>query len=458
MATAATFSAAWLAGMSMAFEALEQPDGTLRNPLQADLSSLLPFLLACIPAVLAAGAAAAGALSVVRSRPAALGLTAGVQVALGLVGLLHQLFQRQAGLLALLGWALLGAGSAVAAWRLFFAKAGSPASPLQRKGSVDPELAAVLMAEGSGRFSSGGEVADGSGVQQRLQAQQRGGSSWDLLDGKQQRGQQGQQQQGGVYSPAAAGAGMPSSIDSNGFVQVPGPPPPFAAVYQAAASSGPGSTASAYNAPYSRDANASPEGILHLYSEPAQLPGLVVTVPSEAYKHVGVPPLLPYTLLVLLGYLLPYGMTVAAAVTTNLDGSSQLAVPLALLALPLGGAVAGLLCYAFSLSKQAVVALSAAVYSIAPVTAACILVTLPVGVVPTEEISYGSDATRDRQSMVAAGAMIAAGLLVCWPAAGRTNGSSAGAGVVVGAAASVFISALLGALCLGTPYCLVSAS
>jgi zinc transporter ZupT len=452
VATAATFSAAWLAGMSMAFDALEQPDGTLRNPLQADLSSLLPFLLACIPPVLAAGAAAAGALSVVRSRPAALGLTAGVQVALGMVGLLHQLFQRQAGLLALLGWALLGAGLAVAAWRLFFAKAGSPASPLQRKASVDPELAAVLMAEGSGRFSSGGEAAEGNGVQQRLQAQQRSGSSWDLLDGKQQQGQQG-----GVFSPAAAAAGMPSSIDSNGFVQVPGPPLPFAASYQAAASSRPGSTASAYNEPYSRDANHSPEGILHLYSEAARLPGLV-TVPSEAYKHVGVQPLLPYTLLVLLGYLLPYGMTVAAAVTTNLDGSSQLALPLALLALPLGGAVAGLLCFAFSLSRQVVVALSAAMYSIAPITAACILVTLPVGVVPMEEISYGSDATQDRLSMVAAGAMIAAGLLVCWPAAGRTNGSRAGAGAVVGAAASVFISVLLGALCLGSPYCLVSAS
>jgi hypothetical protein len=84
-----------MAGMGMIFAALEQPDGSMRSPLQADLGTLLPFLLACLPAAAAAGAAAMGLLLAVRSQPAALGLAAGVQVALGLVALLQQLARGQ---------------------------------------------------------------------------------------------------------------------------------------------------------------------------------------------------------------------------------------------------------------------------------------------------------------------------------------------------------------------------
>jgi hypothetical protein len=112
VATAATFAAAWMAGMSMMFQSLEQPDGSLRSPLQADWGTLLPFLLACVPAVAAAGAAALGALAAVRSRPAALGLAAGVQVSLGLVALLQQLARGQGSLVSGQGPALYCARAA----------------------------------------------------------------------------------------------------------------------------------------------------------------------------------------------------------------------------------------------------------------------------------------------------------------------------------------------------------
>ena len=58
VATAATFSAAWLEGLRMALATLEKPDGTLMAPTLMDarlLPALSALLLLGVPALLAGG-------------------------------------------------------------------------------------------------------------------------------------------------------------------------------------------------------------------------------------------------------------------------------------------------------------------------------------------------------------------------------------------------------------------
>lgn len=59
VATAATFSAAWLEGLRMALAGLETPGGSLVSPIPGDLAVLLPTLALLFPAVLPATAAGA---------------------------------------------------------------------------------------------------------------------------------------------------------------------------------------------------------------------------------------------------------------------------------------------------------------------------------------------------------------------------------------------------------------
>lgn len=58
IATAATFSAAWLEALRMGFALLERPDGSLASPFRGDAALYLPTLLVLLPA--AAPAALAG--------------------------------------------------------------------------------------------------------------------------------------------------------------------------------------------------------------------------------------------------------------------------------------------------------------------------------------------------------------------------------------------------------------
>lgn len=57
VATAATFSAAWLEGLRMGMAKLERPDGSLASPFAGDLSVVLPTLAALLPVALPAAAA-----------------------------------------------------------------------------------------------------------------------------------------------------------------------------------------------------------------------------------------------------------------------------------------------------------------------------------------------------------------------------------------------------------------
>ncbi len=59
IATAATFSAAWLEGLRMALALLERPDGSLASPFAGDPVVVLPTLAALLPAALPAAAAGA---------------------------------------------------------------------------------------------------------------------------------------------------------------------------------------------------------------------------------------------------------------------------------------------------------------------------------------------------------------------------------------------------------------
>jgi zinc transporter ZupT len=243
-------------------------------------------------------------------------------------------------------------------------------------------------------------------------------------------------------------------VDSSGYVQVQEPLPFAVAVAQQQQQQQ--QNGGAHAAGFSDAARAaapSPVGIMQLYDQPAHLAGLAAAG-SEAYKHVDSQPVVPYTLLLLLCYLVPYGMQVAGAAKANLEEAVSLGLPLALLALPLGAALGGVLSTVLGQRKRLVAGLAAALYSVAPLTAGGILAALPIGVVPAEEIAFDGAATGGALAAVAAGALVAAGLLVCWPAAGRSNGSRAGAGVFVGAAVTLLVCAVLGALCMGTPYCL----
>ncbi len=58
IATAATFSAAWLEALRMGFALLERPDGSLASPFLGDAALTLPTLLVLLPA--AAPSALAG--------------------------------------------------------------------------------------------------------------------------------------------------------------------------------------------------------------------------------------------------------------------------------------------------------------------------------------------------------------------------------------------------------------
>ncbi|MEW5314637.1 MAG: hypothetical protein WDW38_006115 [Sanguina aurantia] len=78
VAMAATASAAWLQGLSMAMASLERPDGSLASPIQADLPSLLPQLATLLPSILLVPcAAAATSCILLRSLPVTVGATAG---------------------------------------------------------------------------------------------------------------------------------------------------------------------------------------------------------------------------------------------------------------------------------------------------------------------------------------------------------------------------------------------
>ena len=59
VATAATFSAAWLEGLRMVLAGLERADGSLASPVRGDLATALQTVALLLPAILP-GAAAGG--------------------------------------------------------------------------------------------------------------------------------------------------------------------------------------------------------------------------------------------------------------------------------------------------------------------------------------------------------------------------------------------------------------
>jgi hypothetical protein len=57
VATAATFSAAWLEGLRMGMAKLERPDGSLASPFAGDPAVVLPTLAALLPVAVPAALA-----------------------------------------------------------------------------------------------------------------------------------------------------------------------------------------------------------------------------------------------------------------------------------------------------------------------------------------------------------------------------------------------------------------
>lgn len=109
VATAATFSAAWLQGLSMLISTLEEPSGALASPVQADPSILTRHLGALLPCILAPCAAAALASLLFPSLPVLIGAAAGSQAWIGAAALLGLVITSRASLLPAVFCAVGGA-------------------------------------------------------------------------------------------------------------------------------------------------------------------------------------------------------------------------------------------------------------------------------------------------------------------------------------------------------------
>ncbi|MEW5297293.1 MAG: hypothetical protein WDW36_000510 [Sanguina aurantia] len=169
VAMAATASAAWLQGLSMAMASLERPDGSLASPIQADLPSLLPQLATLLPSILLVPcAAAATSCILLRSLPVTVGATAGAGGWLAWGSLLTLLtYPGPQPVGTTLTCAGIGAAVALALWQAM------------------PGVAAVVVGGGEGGASGeggeegmevwGGGVASGQQQQQQLVVAKGGG-------------------------------------------------------------------------------------------------------------------------------------------------------------------------------------------------------------------------------------------------------------------------------------------
>ncbi len=97
--TAASALQCRLCALSLYIASLERPNGTLASPFAGQLPSLLPLALNLLPTCLIPGIAAGMAANVMPSRPAALGLSSGVLVALGAASTLQLLLLSGQGVL-----------------------------------------------------------------------------------------------------------------------------------------------------------------------------------------------------------------------------------------------------------------------------------------------------------------------------------------------------------------------
>lgn len=115
----------------MSIAKLEQPDGTLASPVNADLPALMSDLLLLVPGLLAPLAVAGCAAAMLPSLPLTLGATAGVGTWVGLAGLGSALVKHQVPHYVLVVLAAAGAACAALAWRGM----ASMAAPVRRKSS-----------------------------------------------------------------------------------------------------------------------------------------------------------------------------------------------------------------------------------------------------------------------------------------------------------------------------------
>ncbi|KAG2492412.1 hypothetical protein HYH03_009355 [Edaphochlamys debaryana] len=463
VATAATLSAAVLQCISMLIAKLERADGTVASPILADLTVLIPDLLILAPAFLAPFAAAAGAGMLLPALPLPMGLTAGVGAWVGAAGLIASVNHHTMHKHTAVGWAAAGAVACVVLWRWLNSFASSVAEGLgQRKDSGgDGELVEAeagqhadphLHHRGHGNGQEAGAVPQANGWGPPSGSKLN--LSLDLADPHRNNPYNGGfagGADGAVHATAVAGRPGGQLERRNGY----GGSGAGTAVGSGAGS--PGGSVTGHHHTCAKGSNLHGHGKCCKACDEEKLDmrhlGLDLLPPSERPREVVRAALLMGAMLLLYG--LPSAYELAGALLRHLGDTSTLLPPLVLHGLTLGLACVGIARAVSGTPGWKLPAGVALLFACVSVTAVSVLLMpLPAGVVPSNQIAFDTPHMADRLRAFASAGLLLASVGYLWPAAAHIKPRKVQLGAMLGVGACAAVAVAVKGLCAGTPYCL----
>ncbi|GAX83798.1 hypothetical protein CEUSTIGMA_g11223.t1 [Chlamydomonas eustigma] len=436
VATAATFSAAWLSGMSMLVAALEQPGGSLISPFQAAPAAVASHLTGLLPAWVLPCLVAAATTQLIPSTPVSLGAASGAMTWYSSSSLLSLAFGSTKDLetgstIRVLGtgMALLCAAAGAGLASLLWAAAQGP--PPECKDMGDEERnAGIIMKSGGGQEEWLGQACNHMHVMQHTGGHVQGLSA--VNNGKHPAahqhgscGSDGVNNHSDLIMEVSSGSKFLNSVLEGGCVH----PRKEFGVQQ-----------------YSTipEVHHSKEGLLPQYRGEAP-PGVRVNRSKGSTAFAAI-------LLLLQG--MPMGIAVARAVADGpTSPSSHVVVPAVLAAVPLAVACSGIGRSLLPGSGwKPGVLLAALLGGIAALTAGCCLSGIPLG----KDLQLHLEVASIGPALEAgaSGALMVAALWHVWPAAREHKVKRARAGFMFAICLGIAVSLFGAVLCTCTPYCI----
>mmetsp|Transcript_19138 Transcript_19138/g.41285 ORF Transcript_19138/g.41285 Transcript_19138/m.41285 type:complete len:746 (-) Transcript_19138:1449-3686(-) len=425
VATAATFSAAWLQCLSMFISTLEQPSGTLASPIQISAGMMAAQLLAFLPAILATCGAAALCTHLLPSVPLTLGASVGSLTVLSVGMLLTLILQHQQGVFVTLACAAAGAAVLVLLWATFGGQPSTEHSSrrgseggggIEVKRSLEQQL--VQAAQDSPWTGSGG--VNGGHVE-GLPAKHINGHHH--INGEQHY----LGQHNGHHAPHMNGASMPVGS--------------MAAFGQPAA----------WHSNYQDPESAQDNGLPYWDDKQQQALGRISSTPGGAGSGSS-GRTATFVAVILAAQGVPVGVSLVRAVAADQSvHMSHLWVPAIVAALPVGLACVGLGKAMSGAGWWPSLFISAGVAGMALMTAVCCLAGLPLGT--SDVVKFDEDGSMRKVEAAIAGALLLATLRYLLPVALTLKARRTRTGIALGAAVAGAALLLQALLCLTTPYC-----
>lgn len=409
-ASAATVAAGCLYGLNVAISSLEDGSGTLTNPVQANLSVLLPAIAMLLPSMFVPLGAAGLLFGILASAPVSLGVSLGVTTWLGVASATQTFVtQPQGEWSSLVLWLLSG----VAATLLLARVLGDPKAK-----SVDelppPKLAVNLEADKRGHTRP---------------YEQENWQAYAAVEVNDKRAGQVPKD----YVELDLGFMGPPRYQDQSYVHDD----------ENCTCKGDSCPNGAHPAKYGPTIRRSSD----------ELDPVDTWSTSEYASRRFQLKAVTLACIALAGYSMASGLTVARGIFFNTPEALSLLVPVALWAVPQALACVGLARAAFATNLKFTLILTASVVSLVYATAAVYLLGSPVGSGNLDKVDFDIQHLGVHSTAFMSGVLLMVSLGYLWPAARQTRVERVQLGLMLGVVGSAAMWLLSAGLCWGTTYC-----